>query len=159
MEAVWIAVGWILVALGLIGCFIPILPGPLLAYLSLFAALAAGGSNAPSVRELWVNGAVVACVMMLDYVVPALGAKKFKCSHAGIICCAIGTFVGLFFLPFGVVAGPFLGALFGELLAGKDFGAAILGAFGAFVGYVAGLLMKLACCSFLAWRFCMLTLN
>ncbi len=153
METVWIVVGWALVSVGLIGCFVPVIPGPLLAYLSLFAALAAGGAHVPSVHELCVNGAVVAAVMAFDYIVPAIGAKKFKCSRAGVVGCIVGTFVGLFFLPIGVVAGPFLGALFGELAAGKEAGNALVGAFGAFLGYVAGLLVKLFCCSYLAWRY------
>jgi hypothetical protein len=153
MDFVYVSLGWIFLAVGLIGCFLPVLPGPPIAYLALFAALARGDHSSPSVTCLVVAGVVTAVVMVLDFVVPALGAKKFNCSRAGTIGCFIGTIVGLFFLPFGVLAGPFLGALAGELLFGRKLCPALKGATGALLGYVSGILLKVACCGYLAYLF------
>jgi uncharacterized protein YqgC (DUF456 family) len=90
---------------------------------------------------------------VLDWIVPTLGAKKFNCSRLGMIGCFVGTVVGLFYLPFGVVLGPFIGALIGELISGKPFGLSLKGAFGALLGYACGVLLKVACCGFIAYQF------
>lgn len=152
-EWVAICVGWALVAVGFAGCFVPVLPGPPIAYAALLLLRFAGGGSSPETRLLVVAGVATAAATVLDYAVPALGAKAFKCSRAGVTGCVVGTLVGLFFLPFGVVLGPFAGALIGEATAGKEFGKALFGATGAFLGFVSGVLIKLACCGLLAFWF------
>lgn len=152
-DVVYAGLGWLMIAVGVIGCFLPVVPGPPLAYASLFLAWAIGDHTSPSVRLLVVAGAMTAAVVVLDYVVPAMGAKKFDCSRWGTVGCFVGTLVGLFFLPFGVLAGPFLGAMAGELIAGKALGQALKGAVGALLGYVFGIVLKLICCGLLAYWF------
>ena len=85
MDLVYICLGWIFLAVGLIGCFLPVLPGLPIAYLALLAALARGDHSSPSVTCLVVAGVVTAVVMVLDFVVPALGAKKFNCNQLTIL--------------------------------------------------------------------------
>ena len=151
MTCEWI--GWVLIAIGTIGCFLPVLPGPPIAYAALFLALARGDHSSPGVSTFVVAGLVTAAALVLDWIVPALGARKFNCSRVGILGCFIGTIIGLFFLPLGVVAGPFIGALVGEMVSGKPFGRSLRGAFGALLGYVCGLVLKVACCGFIAYQF------
>ena len=153
MDVVWIACGWALLAVGLVGCFVPLIPGPPIAYSSLFVALLIGDHSSPTVSILVVAGLATAVVTILDYVVPAWGAARFHCSRGGTFGCLLGTVAGLFFLPFGIVAGPFLGALAGELISGKRFGSALFGSFGALVGFLTGVLLKVVCCGFLAYWF------
>lgn len=153
MDIAYEWIGWGLIAIGTIGCFLPVLPGPPIAYAALFLALARGDHSSPGVATLVVAGVVTVAVLVLDWIVPALGAKKFNCSRVGMFGCFVGTVVGLFFLPVGVVAGPFLGALAGELLSGKPFGRSLKGAFGALLGYACGVALKVACCGFVACRF------
>ena len=153
MDIAYEWIGWGLIAIGTIGCFLPVLPGPPIAYAALFLALARGDHSSPGVATLVVAGVVTVAVLVLDWIVPALGAKKFNCSRVGMFGCFVGTVVGLFFLPVGVVAGPFLGALAGELLSGKPFGRSLKGAFGALLGYACGVALKVACCGFIACRF------
>ncbi len=155
MDIIYEWIGWILIITGVIGCFLPILPGPPIAYAALFLALARGDHSSPGILTFVFSGVVMAAVLLLDWVVPALGAKKFNCSRVGTIGCFIGTIVGLFFIPYGVVLGPFLGALLGEIVSGKSFGLSLKGAFGAFLGYLFGTLLKLACCGFIAYQFWM----
>ena len=153
MDTIYEWLGWGLIALGAIGCFVPVLPGPVLSYAALFVALAIGDHAQPTVTCLVVAGAATAVVSVLDSFVPAMGAKKFHCTKAGTTGCFVGTFAGMFFLPFGVLLGPFLGALAGELLFGRPLKEAMSGAFGAFLGFMLGLILKLACCGFIAYCF------
>lgn len=153
MDITYEWIGWGLIAIGTIGCFLPVLPGPPIAYAALFLALARGDHSSPGVTTLVVVGIVTAAVLVLDWIVPALGAKKFNCSRVGMFGCFVGTVAGLFFLPIGVVAGPFLGALAGELLSGKPFWRSLKGAFGALLGYVCGVALKVACCGFIVYQF------
>ena len=153
MDITYEWIGWVLIAIGTIGCFLPVLPGPPIAYAALFLALARGDHSSPGVATLVITGAVTAAVLVLDWIVPSLGAKKFNCSRIGMLGCFVGTIVGMLFLPYGVVAGPFLGALAGEMLSGKTFGLSLRGAFGALLGYACGLILKLVCCGFIAYQF------
>ena len=57
----------------------------------------------------------------------------------------------MFFLPIGVIAGPFLGAMAGELFAGKAIGESLRGAFGALLGFILGVVIKVACCGYIAY--------
>jgi len=93
-------------------------------------------------------------VQILDYIVPAWGTKKFGGSKYGTWGSIIGLIAGLFFLPalgpFGIITilgGPFLGALIGEKIAGRDSNTATRAAFGSFIGFLAGTFMKLVCSS------------
>ncbi len=148
---IYLCIGWLLIAIGICGCIIPILPGPPIAFAALLVARLFGDHTEPSTATLLLAAAITVGVTVLDYIVPILGAKQFNCSKSGTIGCVIGTFVGLFFLPFGVVAGPFFGALIGEAAAGKNLAQASFGAMGALVGFLFGVLIKLACCGYIAY--------
>ena len=153
MDITYEWIGWVLIAIGAIGCFLPVVPGPPIAYAALFLALARGDHSSPGVSTFVVAGLATAAVLVLDWIVPALGAKKFNCSRIGMLGCFIGTIVGIFFLPLGVVLGPFLGALAGEMVSGKPLGLSLKGAFGALLGYACGVALKVACCGFIAYLF------
>ena len=156
MEYVWLTVGWVLTVAGIVGCVVPVLPGPVLSFCALLCLLPT--KHPPAVGVLVLFGVLTAVAMVLDYVVPAVGAKKFKCSKLGMVGCFIGTIVGLLFFPLGILLGPFLGAVAGELIAGKSAGKSIYGGIGAFLGFLAGLFLKLIVCSVMASWFCMAAL-
>ena len=144
MDIILIIIGVIFLILGIIGSFIPVLPGPPLSYFSL--VLLQFTSFQPfTVRFLVIWAIVTAAIVILDYVVPAYGTKVFGGTKKGQWGAVVGVFVGLFFLPpIGIIIGPFLGALVGEMLAGKQPGEAFKPAFGSFLGFLAGTFMKLA---------------
>lgn len=118
-DAVYMCVGWLLIAIGICGCVIPLIPGPPIAFIALLFAKIIGDHILPSRATLLLAAAITIVVTVLDYVVPAIGARRFNCSRLGTIGCVIGTLVGLFFLPLGVIVGPFFGALIGESVSGK----------------------------------------
>ena len=95
----------------------------------------------------------MALVVALDYIVPALGAKKFNCSRWGVFGCLAGTLVGVFFFPWGLVLGPFGGAFLGELVAGKTTADAVRGGVGALLGFLVSVVLKLASVGFCAVLF------
>jgi hypothetical protein len=83
-------------------------------------------------------------VTVLDYVVPAAGAKKFGASKSGFWGAVIGMLVGIiFFPPLGIIIGAFLGAIVGEMIVGKQTHDAIKAGWGVFVGVMFGMLLKL----------------
>ena len=143
--------GSILLLVGFIGCVVPVLPGVACAYAALWTLYPT--TYALPTERLLVGGIGAAVVIILDYFVPALGAKKFNCSKWGIFGCMVGTIVGIFFAPLGIILGPFLGAVAGEIVAGKNASAALRGGFGALLGFIAGVLLKFVACALFTWWF------
>ena len=154
MDIAWQLTGVLLAVAGIVGCVIPVIPGPVVTYCGLLCLLLT--ARPPTTTVLVVFGAATAVATLLDYVVPALGAKKFHCSKLGVFGCVVGTLVGLFFFPIGLLLGPFLGAVAGELLSGKSAGRSVWGGFGAFLGFLTGVLIKLAVCGTMAFWIVML---
>ena len=144
----------LLLLIGFIGCVLPVLPGPIIGYCGLLVLIPT--AKCPSTLVLVTMGLVVAAVTVADYIVPAIGAKKFNCSRWGTCGCFVGTIVGLFFAPVGILVGPFLGAFLGELIARKPIGAALKGGFGAFLGFLSGMFLKLLACVAMAFVYLML---
>ena len=152
-DTAFIIAGAILLLLSFIGCVVPVLPGPILSFAGLLCARGLVPHDRPSLAVLAAAGAFVAVVTILDYIVPAMGARKFNCGRLGVFGCVAGTIVGLFFMPIGLLVGPFVGALIGELIAGKTLRQSLKGATGAFIGYMTGILLKLVCCGTMAALF------
>ena len=94
LELTMLVLGALAILAGIAGCFVPIIPGPIVAYGGLLCMIPT--SKPPSAAMLVLLGVITAVVTVLDYVVPAMGAKKFKCSKWGIWGCTIGTFIGIF---------------------------------------------------------------
>ena len=142
-------IGVVMMLAGAVGCFVPVIPGPVIAYAALLILYAFGCP--PSMSVLIAGGVVLIVVEVVDYVLPSVCARKFKCSGWGVFGCFVGTIVGLFFLPFGILMGPFLGTVAGELIAGKNISASLRGGVGALLGFVVCLGLKLASVGLYAW--------
>lgn len=136
-------VSLVLMLIGLVGVILPFLPGVSLAWLGLFIyAIFTHFQNISLVAILVFLGLTIISTI-LDLIIPSLGAKKYKASKWGIIGAFLGSLLGVAFfnLP-GVIIGPFLGALVGELLSRRTFKQATQSAFGAFLGFITGALIK-----------------
>lgn len=84
---------------------------------------------------------------MLDYYVPIWGVKKFGGTSYGTWGSTIGLCVGFFVIPaVGIFLGAFLGAMIGELIGGMETTKALKAAIGSFLGFLAGIFMKVILC-------------
>jgi hypothetical protein len=152
MDVVWIALGVILMLAGLAGCALPFLPGPPLCYLALL--LQQLKELAPfNTKFLWIWAGITIVITLLDYIIPVFGTKKYGGSKFGVWGCMIGLVFGLFFGPLGIIIGPFVGAFVGELLAKSDSNLALRAAWGSFVGFLMGTLLKLIACFVMIYYF------
>ncbi len=153
MDYVLIALGIIFMISGILGCVLPIIPGPPLSYIGLLF-LHFTEKYQFSTRFLIIWAIITVVVYVLDYVIPVWGTKKFGGSKRGVWGSVIGLVIGLFFFPpFGIIAGPFLGAVIGELSLGKDSVLALKSGLGSFLGFLAGTLLKLITSGIMTWYF------
>ena len=155
MDYILLSVGIVLIVLGLLGCILPVIPGPPLSFLALltlhFTEFGNIGSNL-----LIATGVAAAIVTVLDYIFPVWTTKKFGGSKRGVWGATIGLVVGLFlFPPFGLVIGPFVGALLGELTAGQTQNQAMRSAIGSFIGFLLGTGLKFAVSGVITYYFVM----
>jgi uncharacterized protein YqgC (DUF456 family) len=126
--------------LGLVGCVVPFIPGPLVSYIAVLLLIPSRFALSTKANILLGIGCLV--VIVFDFIVPAVGAKKFNCSRWGVTGALIGSIAGLFFGIPGLLTFPFIGAFLGEMISGKKFLPSIKGGTGAFLGFLSGVLIK-----------------
>ena len=144
MDIVLLIIAGVLMIIGIIGCIIPGVPGVPVSYVGMWIAQATDRVDF-SWYTLLIWGLVTIAVTIMDYVIPAWGAKKYGGSSYGMWGSTIGVFVGLFFGPLGVLLAPLIGAIIGELINDKDFKSAVKAGWGSFLGLFFGTILKLIC--------------
>ena len=142
--AAWTVTICLLLA-GLVGCILPILPGHLIL---LIAAVAHRLMLGPDSGLRWwsfvILGALMAISQTFEMLSGAAGAKWFGGTRWGAIGAIVGSIVGLFFLPLGLLAGPLIGAFVCEIgFAKKDTRPAVVSGVGSVVGTLAGMGFKI----------------
>ena len=130
---------------GVAGCVIPIIPGPLLSFASVLCAYLCSYTAIPTATVFVWLGVTVA-VSVMDYVLPSYMARRFGGTKAGSNGALAGMVIGMIFFNIaGVVFGPFVGAVVGELLHdSRDKKHALKVGFGSFLSFVVGTGVKLA---------------
>jgi len=142
-DYILLITGIILIIVGIIGCLLPILPGPPLSYAALILLHLSKFGQFNTVT-LIILGGVTVIVTILDFVIPILGTKKFGGSKYGTIGATIGLIIGLFLGPIGLITGALLGAFIGEIIFKNNIYYALKAAVGSFIGFLAGVGLKLA---------------
>jgi len=152
LDVILVVLGFCFLAGGLIGCILPVLPGPPLSYAALLLLQITQFANF-SGKFLLITALITVVVTAVDYILPAWGTKKFGGSRAGTLGAVVGLLVGLFFSPAGIIVGPFAGAVAGELIAGRDKDTAFRSGFGSLMGFLMGTVMKLTVCAVFTYYF------
>jgi hypothetical protein len=144
MDIFLLILGFLVVILGIIGSFLPILPGPLTSWLGLLILHLT--KIIPINYNFLIITLIIAIVIwIIDYFIPAIGTKKFGGTRYGVIGTMIGLIIGMLFLgPLGIIIGPFVGAFIGEIIKdSSNFGKALKAAFGSFIGFLTSTFLKL----------------
>jgi uncharacterized protein YqgC (DUF456 family) len=138
----------ILILVGIAGVVLPAIPGLPLVFAGMFLAAWAGGFQQIGVTTLVILGVLTVLSLGVDFWAAAMGAKRVGASRLALIGALVGTLTGLVLGPIGLFAGPFVGALGGELLHGRRLDAAGVGqatrvGFGTWLGIAMGIALKL----------------
>lgn len=150
MEWLWIILGFLLIILGILGSLLPVLPGPPIAWFGLLIQNLRE-LNPYSTQFLVIWAGIVVVTVILDYVIPIYGTKKFGGTKYGAWGCTLGFLLAFWMGPWGVIIGPFLGAFVGELIGGQDSNRSLKAAFGSFIGFLVGSFLKIVVCFMMLW--------
>ncbi|MGV6846220.1 MAG: DUF456 domain-containing protein [Lutibacter sp.] len=142
MDILLLLVGLLFILLGIIGSFLPVLPGPLTSWIGLLIIHLT--TTIPiNYKFLSITLGVAIFIWLIDYIIPAIGTKKFGGTRYGVFGTIIGLLIGIFFMgPFGIIIGPFIGAYLGELIGNKNSNKALKAAFGSFIGFLTSTFIK-----------------
>lgn len=147
-ESMYYVIAAVLVLVGVAGTIVPVIPGLPLVFGGMLLAAWAGDFQQISVATMVVLGVLTLLSLAIDFWAAAHGAKRVGASRKALVGAVLGTFIGIFFGPIGLFAGPFVGALAGELLHGRGIDQQRLGhatrvGFGTWLGIVMGVVLKL----------------
>lgn len=153
LDILLITIGIIFVIAGIIGCVLPIIPGPTLSFIAILI-LQSTNLVAMENNLLWSLFGVTVVITIVDYIFPIWFVKKAGGSKKALMGSVVGLIIGMFaFPPIGIILGPFIGAFVGELMSTNDTFKAIKGGSAAFIGFVFGTLMKIIFSGYIAWLF------
>ena len=143
MDIFLVILGFLFVCLGIIGSFLPVLPGPITSWIGLLL-LHLTNAVPQNWTFLGITLVIAIIIFILDYFIPAMGTKRFGGTKYGVYGTTIGLIIGLLSpIPFGIIIGAFFGALIGELLYdSKDTNRAIKASFGALLGFLTSATIK-----------------
>jgi uncharacterized protein YqgC (DUF456 family) len=137
----WIC-GAALVVVGFAGILLPALPGTLLIFAGLALASWADDFARVGPGTLAVIGFVGLASYGVDFVAAAFGARQLGASRRAMAGAALGTVAGLFFGLPGLILGPFIGAVAGELTVHRDLARAGRAGVAAWIGFALGTVVK-----------------
>lgn len=144
METLTVIFASILILTGIAGCFLPVLPGPPVSYAGYFLLIFVSGSTITA-QSLIIWGLIAVGIAVLDNFLPYLATRRKGASKAGKAGSILGLIIGFFILgPVGMIILPFFGTLIGEIIDGKEFNSAFNISLANFIGFLTGIIVKLA---------------
>ena len=141
--ALWIAAG-VLIVMGFIGTILPGMPGVLIIYAGMWLAAWIDDFARIGWVTLTILGILTALALAADLVASLLGAKRVGASPQALFGSVIGGIAGLFFGLIGLLLGPFIGAVAGELMARRSFADATRVGVATWIGWLVGTMAKIA---------------
>lgn len=139
----------LLIFAGLAGTLLPVLPGAPLVFAGLLLAAWVDGFMHIGGWTLAILAVLTIISLIVDFWATAHGAKRVGASKLAMLGATIGTIIGVFFALPGLILGPFLGAIAGELLHQRSLHPNTLGhagkvGAGTWLGLLLGTALKLA---------------
>ncbi|WP_053956584.1 DUF456 domain-containing protein [Inediibacterium massiliense] len=134
----------LLMLIGLLGIFIPGIPGNGLIFLSILGYGFYTHFEKISITMIIIFGILTGLAFLLDYISSMMGAKKFGATKAGIIGGILGGILGIFILSLpGMILGQFLGTLIGEMYYGQELKNSIFSGVGTVIGFILGVILNI----------------
>ena len=146
LHHLWYVLAAILIIVGIVGTVLPVLPGVPIVFAGMLLAAWADHFTHVGTITLIVLGVLTVLALAVDLVAGMLGAKRVGASRYAVIGATLGTLVGVFLGLAGLLLGPFVGALAGELIAGGSLRKATGVGVGAWLGFLVGAVAKLGLC-------------
>jgi uncharacterized protein YqgC (DUF456 family) len=139
----WYVLAALLIVVGFAGTVLPALPGLPLMFAGMLLAAWAGSFELVGGWTLALLGGLALAALGIDFLAGVLGAKRVGASRLALIGAALGMLIGLFFGLPGLLLGPFVGAVLGELAHTRQAGTAARVGVGTWVGLLLGAVLKL----------------
>jgi hypothetical protein len=143
-DVVWYVVAALLVLAGLAGSVLPALPGVPLVFGGLLLAAWADDFTRVGAVTLVLLGLLTLASFAIDFAATAMGAKRVGATRLAVVGAALGTLAGVFLGIPGLILGPFVGAVIGELLSHGEMQRATRAGVATWMGLLFGTLTKLA---------------
>ena len=142
-EITFYVLAALLIIGGLAGSVLPALPGIPMVFGGIWLAAAVDDYQHLGLWWLLTIGALGTAGVVIDFVASTLGAKRVGASRRALWGASIGTVIGMFFGIPGLLFGPFIGALAGELSSGTSVLRSAHVGVGTWIGLLVGTLVKL----------------
>jgi uncharacterized protein len=142
-NIVFYTLGAVLIVGGLVGAILPSLPGIPMVFGGIWLVAAVDNYRHLGLWWLLLIGVLGALGVIVDFVAGTLGAKRVGASKRALWGASLGTLVGMFFGIPGILIGPFIGALLGELSSGTSVLRSAHVGIGTWIGLLLGALVKL----------------
>lgn len=145
IEYIALGVTLLIFMVGLCASLIPVVPGNLIVWLGvLLHRLWMGPEDSVTLKIVILTGIIMLVGQVSDFVLGVWGARKFGASWKGAVGAFIGAFVGFVLPPplFWLIVGPVIGAIIGELAAGRSFRAGGKASIGTIVGGIVAFALK-----------------
>lgn len=146
LHSLWYVLAAILIIVGIVGTVLPVLPGVPIVFGGMLLAAWADHFAHVGTFTLILLGVLAALALAVDLVAGMLGAQRVGASRYAVIGATLGTLIGVFLGVAGLLLGPFVGALAGELVAGGTLRKATGVGVGAWLGFLVGAVAKLGLC-------------
>ncbi|MEE9332437.1 MAG: DUF456 family protein [Methylophilaceae bacterium] len=143
MDWYWVLAG-VLVIVGFVGLFVPILPGIVFIFAGLLLGAWIDSFTLVSQTTMIVIGVLTLMAWAVDFFASYFTAKKAKASKLALIGTLIGALLGILGGVVGLIIGPIIGAAVGEYIARRNSGDATRVGLAAGLGFVLALVVKLA---------------
>jgi uncharacterized protein YqgC (DUF456 family) len=144
MELFWWLLTIALFAVGLISTIVPVLPGTtIILAAAVIHRLMLGGDKSVGWKTIVVLVLLTLISYVFDFLGSYFGAKYFGATKWGAFGAILGALVGLFFGIVGLFAGPVIGAVAGEFIAGKRMIDAGRAGWGSLLGNIGAMIAKL----------------